>query len=244
MSARHILLDSPALGRRAHVWCFGEVGRPVIVFPSNAGVAHEWRESGMVDALSPWLRAHRIKLYCPESNISQTLTGRGPLGPRMERHRAYERFVLDTLVPFVRADCRSPRERMVATGCSMGALYSALFALKFPEEFRGALCMSGRYRGSEIFHGAYDEDAYYNDPLAFVPNLRGEALERVRSQTHLTLVVGRGAFEGRCLPETVELGKWLEKKHVPSHLAVWGEDSKHQYGWWQKQVRHYLPQLV
>ena len=244
MSARHILLDSPALGRRAHVWCFGVVGQPVIVFPSNAGVAHEWRESGMVDALGPLLAAGRIKLYCPESNISQTFSCEGPLGERMHRHHLYERFVLETLVPFVRADTRQAHVRMVATGCSMGALLSSLFALKFPEVFKGALCMSGRYRGSGFIRGGASEATYFNDPLAFVPNLSGHELERVRRQTHLTLVVGRGPFENRCIPETIELGAWLQKKRVPHHLGVWGHDSRHDYTWWRKQVRHYLGQLV
>ena len=244
MSARHVLLESPALGRRVHTWCFGEVGRPVIVFPSNAGVAHEWKESGMVEALGPWLATGRIKLYCPESNISQTFSSDGPLDVRMHRHQAYEQFVLETLVPFIREDCRNPRARVLATGCSMGAMYSALFALKFPEVFHGALCMSGRYRGASYVRGGYGEEVYFNDPLAFVPGLEGAALERVRRNTHLTLVVGQGAFEGSCLPETVELGRWLERKGIPSHLAVWGEDSKHQYEWWRRQVRHYLPQVA
>lgn len=244
MSSRHILLESPALGRRSHVWCFGEVGRPVIVFPSNAGIAHEWRETGMVDALGPLLAAGRIKLYCPESNVSQSFSGEGPLSHRMARHQQYERFVLETLVPFIREDCRSPDARMLAAGCSMGALYASLFALKFPETFRGALCLSGRYSGANFLRGSYSEEAYFNDPLAFVPNLEGAALERVRRQTHLTLVVGRGAFEGSCLPETVALGQWLQRKGVPSHLGVWGQDSRHDYTWWRRQVAHYLPQLA
>ena len=46
MSARHHLLDSPDLRRRIHLWTFGEMGRPLIVFPSNAGVAHEWKKAG------------------------------------------------------------------------------------------------------------------------------------------------------------------------------------------------------
>jgi esterase/lipase superfamily enzyme len=167
MSARHVLLENSTFGRRAHVWCFGEVGRPVIVFPSNAGIAHEWQQTGMVDALGPLLAAGRIKLYCPESNVSQTFSGDGPLEARMEGHRQYERFVLETLVPFIREDCRSPEVRMLATGCSMGALYSALFALKFPEVFRGALCLSGRYRGTQFTDG-YSDELYFNDPLAFV----------------------------------------------------------------------------
>ncbi|MFZ5443039.1 MAG: alpha/beta hydrolase-fold protein [Myxococcota bacterium] len=244
MSSRHVLLESPAFGRRAHVWCFGEVGRPVIVFPSNAGIAHEWQQTGMVDALGPLLAAGRIKLYCPESNVSQSFSGEGPLAARMERHRQYERFVLETLVPFIREDCRSPDARMFATGCSMGALYASLFALKFPEVFRGALCLSGRYRGANFTHGGYSDELYFNDPLAFVPNLEGRELERVRRQTHLTLVVGRGAHEGGCLPETLELGRWLHRKGVPSHLGVWGHDSRHDYTWWRRQAAHYLPQLA
>ena len=244
MSSRHLLLDSPALGRRAHVWCFGDVGRPVVVFPSNAGVAHEWQQSGMVEALGPLLAAGRIKLYCPESNISQTFSGPGSLDARMAGHQLYERFILDTLVPFIREDCRSPSARMVATGCSMGALYSSLFALKFPEVFESALCLSGRYRGERFVRGGYSESLYFNDPLAFVPNLEGEALERVRRNTHVTLVVGRGPFENSCLPETVALGGWLRRKGIPSHLGVWGQDSRHDYTWWRRQVAHYLPQVA
>ena len=244
MSSRHVLLDSPALGRRAHVWCFGDVGTPVIVFPSNAGVAHEWQQSGMVDALGRHLARGGMKLYCPESNISVSFSGEGPLCARMERHRQYEHFILETLVPFIREDCRAPQARMVATGCSMGAMYSALFALKFPEVFKSALCMSGRYRGaSYIKGGGYSDELYFNDPLAFVPNLEGAALERVRRQTHLTLVVGRGPFENNCIPETIELGSWLHKKGIPNHLALWGHDSRHDYTWWRRQAAHYLPQL-
>ena len=244
MSSRHVLLDSPALGRRAHIWCFGDVGTPVVVFPSNAGVAHEWQQSGMIDALGPLFAAGRIKLYCPESNISQTFSGEGSLDARMEGHQRYERFVLDTLVPFIRKDCRSPDARLLATGCSMGALFSSLFALKVPEVFSGALCMSGRYRGTRIISDQWSESLYFNDPLAFVPNLEGAALERVRQQTHLTLVVGQGPFENSCIPETLELGGWLQRKGIPSHVGLWGHDSRHDYNWWQRQASHYLRQLV
>lgn len=244
MSSRHVLLDSPALGRRAHVWCFGDVGTPVVVFPSNAGVAHEWQQSGMVDALGPLFAAGRIKLYCPESNISQTFSGEGSLDARMQGHQRYEHFILETLVPFIREDCRSPDARLLATGCSMGALFSSLFALKFPEVFSGALCLSGRYRGTRIISDQWSESLYFNDPLAFVPNLEGQALERVRRQTHLTLVVGQGPFENSCIPETLELGGWLKRKGIPSHVGLWGHDSRHDYSWWRRQASHYLRQLV
>lgn len=243
MSARHILLDSPALGRKAHLWCFGEVGQPLIVFPSNAGVAHEWEKGGMIEALSPLLRDGRIKIYCPESNVSRSFSGEGSLAERMAHHRAYERFVIDTLVPFIRRDCGTPDARMMASGCSMGAFYSTIFTLKHPETFRGALCLSGRYRAASFGRGDYNDDLYFNDPLAFVPNLSGQELQRVRCQVHLTLVVGRGRFEEGCIPETLEMGGALRDKGIPHHLAVWGHDSRHDYPWWRRQVLHYARQL-
>lgn len=243
MSSQHRLLDSPALGRRVHMWTFGEVGMPLVVFPSNAGVAHEWKNGGMIDALAPLLAAGRMKIYCPETNVSKSFSGHGSLASRMAQHHAYERFVLDTLVPFIRHDCRTPDAKMVATGCSVGALYASLFVLKHPETFHRALCLSGTYRTSKFFDGASNSDLYLNDPLAFLPNLHGEALQRVRSQVHVTAVVGRGAHEHGCIPETRAFGRLLQEKHIPNHVAFWGEDSSHTYPWWQKQARHYLSQM-
>lgn len=242
MTARHLLLDSPALGRRVHLWAFGEMGRPLIVFPSNAGVAHEWQKGGMIEALSPLLAAGRIKVYCPETNVSQTYSGEGSVEARMAHHKAYERFVLKTLVPFIRRDCQSPDATMTATGCSMGAFYASLFTLKHPEVFERALCLSGRYRASSMFDRS-NEDLYFNDPLAFLPNLSGPSLDRVRRRAHLTVVVGRGAHEAGCIRETAEFGGWLKHKGIPHHLAFWGEDSRHDYTWWRRQARHYLGQL-
>jgi esterase/lipase superfamily enzyme len=243
MNARHVLLESPALGRRAHVWCFGQIGMPLVVFPSNAGVAHEWQQSGMIEALGPLMAQGRMKIYCPETNVSRTFSGEGSLEERLAHHQAYERFVMETLVPFIQEDCKSRELPLVATGCSVGALYASLFVLKHPETFTRALCLSGRYRASKFFGFPDHPDVYFNDPLAFVPNLGGAALERVRRNAHLTVVVGRGAHEHGCIPETAELGHWLKNKSIPHHLAFWGEDSAHTYPWWQKQAYHYLRQI-
>jgi esterase/lipase superfamily enzyme len=243
MSARHWLLENSDLGRRVHMWTFGEMGRPLVVFPSNAGVAHEWRHGGMIDALGPLLAAGRVKIYCPETNVSKSFSGSGSVDHRMAQHRAYERFVVNTLVPFIREDCKMPRVRMVAAGCSVGALYSSIFTLKYPEVFKQALCLSGKYRTSSFFDGESNEDLYLSDPFAFLPNLHGNGLDRVRRHAHLTLVVGRAPNEGGCLPETVHFGSLLEQKGIPHHVALWGTDASHSYPWWQKQALHYLSQM-
>ena len=139
MRRDHYQLDSPPLGRRIHLWVYGHFGQPIVVFPSAAGFAHEWEAQGMVASLAPLLDGGRIKLYCPESNVSEAWT-RQDADPawRIQRHLAYERFVLETLVPAVRADCRSETLPLATAGCSFGGFYAANFALKQPETFRWA----------------------------------------------------------------------------------------------------------
>ncbi len=235
MNARHLMLPSPAMGRDVHVWCYGWWGSPVVIFPSAAGFAHEWDAQGMLEVLSPLLRSGRIKLYCPESNVSEAWTKKeGTLEHRMARHAAYERFVLDTLVPFVRADVRLSEARIAVAGCSLGATYAALMALKQPEVFDRALCMSGRYLTTVFTEGKMNAEVYFNNPLAFVPRLAGPALDRVRRNTHLTLVCGQGPYEEGCIEETIELADQLASQRVPHIRDIWGRDSRHDWDWWQK----------
>lgn len=246
MQGRHLMLDSAAMGRKVHVWAYGNYGLPVIAFPSAAGFAHEWDKQGMVAVLEPLLQRGRIKLYCPESNVSEAWTRKeSPLGERMQKHLAYERFVLDTLVPFVRQDCRWADAPIAATGCSLGAMYAVNFALKHPEVFRRALGMSGRYLATALTDGQVNGDVYFSSPLHYVPGLQGEALGRVQRATNITLVCGQGPYEEGCIEETIALGQLLDRKGIPNLTDIWGKDSKHDWPWWKEQLsRHAVRALA
>lgn len=240
MGGSHEMIPSQAMGRRMHLWRFGHWGTPVLVFPSAAGMAHEWQAQGMVDTLGDLLGAGRIKLYCTESNVAEAFTRReGHPSSRIERHLAFERYVMGELVPWIRADCRSESIRLAAAGCSLGAYYAATFTLKHPETFGYALCMSGRYEIRHFIDGYDAPDVYFNNPLAFVPNLEGAELERVR-RTRLTLVCGQGRWEDGCIEETHALGDLLRSKGVPSVKDVWGHDVDHGWDWWRRQARYHL----
>lgn len=238
--AGHLMLPSKAMGRDVHVWTYGHFGAPVIVFPTAAGFAHEWHAQGMVESLAHLIGSGRIKLYCPESNVSEAWT-RKEQAPawRIQRHLAYERFVIETLVPFVREDCRSDAIPLATAGASLGGMYAATFALKHPETFRYALCMSGRYEARNFTNGFDSADVYHNNPLAFAPNLGGAALERVRN-TFVTLVCGRGRWEEGCIEETIALGEVLRRKEIPSETDLWGTDVDHDWTWWRRQVVYHL----
>jgi esterase/lipase superfamily enzyme len=233
------------MGRDVHLWSFGWWGQPVLVFPTAAGFAHEWQKEGMVEVLAPLLAAGKIKLFCPESNVSEAWT-RKEADPawRMQRHAVYERFIAETLVPYIRQDVRNPEARIWATGCSLGAMYAALAAFKQPEVFSEALCMSGRYLATVFTGGFMNSDVYLNSPLHFVPNLKGPALERLARKTHFTMVCGQGAYEEGCIEETIELAGLMEQKGIPCTRDIWGKDVAHHWTWWKRQAVYHFHRLL
>jgi esterase/lipase superfamily enzyme len=241
MKKRLERLHSPQLGRGISLWSFGHWGVPLVVFPTAAGFAHEWEAQGVLDVVAPWIEAGRLKLYCPESNVAEAWTRReNPAEQRIGRHLAYERFVMETLVPRIREDCGGQPLPLMTAGASLGAFYAANFALKQPETFRWALCMSGRYSMTHFTDGFANSDVYYNDPLAYLPGLSGEPLERVRRHAHLVLVCGQGQWEEGCIEETQALADLCEAKGIPHDRDIWGRDSAHQWSWWKRQTLYHL----
>ena len=241
MRKRHIMLPDPHLGRNVHLWSYGHFGPPIVVFPSAAGFAHEWDAQGMVEALAPLIMAGKLKLYCPESNVAQAWTRKDEdLSARMQHHRRYEGFVMETLLPHIRQDCGGYGGPVGAAGCSLGAMYAALFALKFPETFSRALCMSGRYLATAFTDGDLSGGAYFNSPLHFVPGLRGAPLERIKQSTNITLVCGQGKWEEGCIEETIALAELFTHKGIPHTRDIWGTDVTHNWVWWKRQAQLHL----
>ena len=241
MRKRHEMIFSPDMGRQMHVWCFGHFGLPLLVFPSAAGFAHEWDGHGMIGVLEPLINAGKIKVYCPESNVSKSWTAKNtPLDHRMQQHQLYEAFILKTMVPWIKQDCRSEDIPISVAGCSLGGFFSANFALKYPHVFSWALCLSGRYQVTTFTGGQSNQEVYFNNPIAYVSNLHGKYLEHVQQHTHLVLVCGQGAFEEGCIEETIELGGILKNKGVPCEVDIWGRDSRHDWDWWRRQAHLHL----
>lgn len=237
-------VDSPELGRPIHTWRYGHYGPPVLVFPSASGMAHEWQKEGMIEALAPLLRAGRLKLYCVESNVSEAWTRKeNPIGWRMDRHARYERWVLDRMVPFIRQDCRWHDAPIVSVGASLGGTYAVNFALKHPEVFRHGIGLSGRYLTTEVAGRHASPDLYFNNPLAYMSNISGDALERVRRNTRLTIVCGRGKWEEGCIEETIALGALCDRIGVACDTDIWGTESYHDWPWWRRQLVHHFGRI-
>ncbi len=131
---------SPSLGRDMELLTFGHGGTPILAFPSSMGRYFEWEDFGMVEALTPQLENGHNQLICVDSVDAESFYNKD-VDPytRIQRHRQYERYVLDEVVPSIHA-----RHGFIITaGASFGAYHALNFVLKQPWHFGKLIAMSG-----------------------------------------------------------------------------------------------------
>ena len=103
VNRREVSIHAPAIGADGTVLAYGHWGRPVLAFPSEQGPAWQYEERGMVAALDELLDAGRIKLYCVSSFDSESWHAQHlPMEQRAIRHGAYEDWIVNQVVPFIR----------------------------------------------------------------------------------------------------------------------------------------------
>ena len=206
----------------------------------------EFADNGMVAALDPFIEAGRVKLYCVDSFDGGTWSDHGlPLEERARKHAAYESWVVDAVVPHIRADSGDEAEIM-ATGCSMGAYHALNFAFKRADLFPLALCFSGNYDPvTWRSWGDRGDAVYFNNPTEYVANLHGDHLDWLRSRLSLVLVCGQGQWEDTtgALDSTRRMAAILAGKHLRHELDLWGHDVPHDWPSWRAQLLHHLPRF-
>jgi esterase/lipase superfamily enzyme len=228
------------------VLAYGHWGRPLLVFPAQEGRRYEWEERGMIDAVAGLIDAGRVKVYCVDSwDAGSWHDDWLPLEERARRHEAYERWLLEHVVPLIHADSGGFQE-IAATGVSFGAYHAANLALRRADLFPLALCLSGVYDLNAIGWGERGDAVYFHNPMAYVAHLAGDHLDWLRSRVDLVLVVGRGTWEDStgALEQTHRFAALLAQKGIPHELDVWGEDAPHDWPAWRAQIAHHLPRFA
>lgn len=226
---------------------YGHDGRPVLVFPSEAGSAWDYEDNGMVGAVADLLDAGRVRLYCADSLDAFTWSDKGaPTEERALRHGAYTAWVLEQVVPAVHADLGGPAE-IITTGCSMGAYHALQLGLQRADLFPLVIGLSGNYDPASMHPWGERGDAtYFANPADYLGNLHGDHLEWLRSRLSVLLVVGQGAWEThptRALPSTRQTASALQDKGIRCELDLWGQDVSHDWHWWRVQIAHHLPRF-
>jgi len=234
---------SARVGREVSVRRWGEVGTPVLFFPTAAADAEECERFHMVDALAELLGAGRIKLYSVDSVAGKAwLTEDNDTREAARMQDAFDAFCVEELVPAIRADCNGPEIELIAAGPSIGAFNALAVLCRHPGLFRSAICMSGTYDLSKFLEGPVTEEYARSSPLHFVPQLpEGEHLERLR-QRFVLLAHGEGRFEE---PEqSWRVADALGARGIPNRVDAWGPDYHHDWPTWREMLPKYLEEVL
>jgi esterase/lipase superfamily enzyme len=226
------------LGRDMEMLVFGHDGLPAIVFPTSQGRFYEFEDRGMVDAVRDKIEAGKLQLFCVDSVDAESWYNRGVGADwRVARHIQYENYVLRDVVPLVRQ--LNHRPHLASVGCSFGGYHAVNIAFRHSYLFTGCLSMSGAFDLKDLgfLHGFYNDDLYFNLPLDYLPNLHdGSVLEQMR---HNTYVLATGMHD-QCWNDNERLAAVMRNKGIPVRLDVWGDNTGHDWPWWQRMAQVYL----
>lgn len=232
---------SPHLDRDMELLVFGHAGAKVLVFPTRTARFHEYENLRIVDALRAKIEAGEMQLFCVDS-IDQESFYAFPALPenRIRRHMAYERYIVDEVIPFMNA--KNDNAFTISHGCSMGAYHAANIAFRHPHLFQKLAAFSGRYDPTleveffrDLLDGHRDEDVFAHTPVAYLPHVEGEQLEALR-RMEIVLVIGR---EDPFLENNHLVSDILSRKDVRHTLVEWDERAHKGY-YWRRMAPQYL----
>jgi esterase/lipase superfamily enzyme len=235
---------SDSLGQDMEVNVYGYYGKPVLVFPAQAGRFYDFENFGMVSAIASFIEAGQIKLFTVDSIDSQSWANNGAHpADRARRHQDYDRYIVEEVVPFMRKHSGDTGAKFISTGVSMGAYHATNFFFRHPDIFDTVIAISGLFQLNHFIGDYMDENVYFNTPLAYLPNLNDPwHLDQYR-QSRIIVCTGQGAWEDEMLADTHELERILEQKDIPHWIDIWGGDVNHDWPWWHKMLPYFLEKL-
>lgn len=248
MEQRSVRLAVPGHDADLEVVRYGHWGRPVLLFPSEAGTARDAERLGMLDAVRWLVDEGRVSLFCVDSLDGWSWSDTSvPTEERARRAQAYSAWLSEAVLPWVLGEVGGSGE-VLAVGTSLGAYHAVHLALTRADVVPVAIGLSGSYDPSAWNGwGELGDATFFANPSAYVATMEGDHLDWVRSRVSLLLVVGQGPFEvspTMALPSTRAFAELLSRKGIRHELDVWGHDSAHDWPWWHRQLAHHLPRFV
>jgi esterase/lipase superfamily enzyme len=230
------------IGHDMEMRVYGHYGRPLLVFPCAGGRHNEFEDFGMLDIVRPWVEAGQLKIFCIDSIDNESLLRKdGNMGDNVYRHEAFDKYVVQEVVPFIREHCHG-NWKIALTGNSMGAYHSVNFLLRHPDVFDACIALAGVYSLKQVLGDYWDQNVYYNSPVDYLPNLNdGWFVDQIR-QANIIICTGQGPWE---YPEdTWALKGIFEEKRIPATVDLWGHDVDHDWPWWKIMLPNFLPRIL
>lgn len=245
MKREYIAQYSQCLSRELHLLAYGWTGVPVLAFPCQDGMCNNWESFQMPDTLADFIDSGRIQLFCVDTVDAESWSDKGgDKGRRAWVQEQYYHYIVDEAVPLIRR-INGTGALPIAAGCSLGATHAAIVFFRRPDLFGGVLAQSGCYHAPYFWDGWCDATLYDNSPLDFLANMpAGHPYISLYNRRGIVLCVGQGRWEGECLRTTRAMGELLPAKGINAWVDLWGYDVDHDWPWWKKQIRYFLPYLL
>lgn len=221
---------------------WGEVGSPVLVFPTAGGDAEEIERMGLVAALGPLLAAGRIKVYSIDSIAGRAWLDRNDPRRCMWLQNQFDAMVYREIVPAIRADCESDDIEIVTAGASIGAFNALASLCRHPDVFRSGIGMSGTYDLSAWLGGHWSDDFYFSSPVHWLPHHPEDDSLGLLRQRFAVLAAGRGRWEDP--GETWKMAHTLGAQGVPNRVDLWSDTHDHDWPTWREMLPLYLADLA
>ena len=230
------------LNRDMHILVHGDRGLPVLVFPTQDSMCTNFEDFGMIDTLWDYIESGQIQLFTVDTVDKESWSDDwGNAEHRSQMQENYYHYIVDEAVPFLHAYSQSDRLPL-AVGCSLGATHASIVALRRPDLFAGCIAMSGIYDATYFTGGWMDGRWYDNSPVHFLQNMPlDHPYIHEYSQRSLIFCVGQGAWEDEGIRTLREMERIFREKGIEAWTDFWGYDVNHDWDWWQKQIRYFLP---
>ena len=230
---------SPSLNKNMEIAVYGNFGFALLLLPTAGADYLEYERFLMIDALSHHINSGKVKVFSINSINAESWLNKN-MHPRHKaiRHTQFNSYVYHEVAPFIKS-MTSPQTPIITTGASLGALHSANLYFKRPDLLDGVIAMSGVYDLQTYTDGYYDEDVYFNSPIAYMPNLNDDYfLPMLQRSHHIHILTGSGAYEN---PEASRrFSEVLHSKGIPHELDIWGADMPHDWPTWRAMLPYYL----
>ena len=234
---------SASLGKDMNIMVYGHGGVPVLGFPTQDSMCQNYEDFGLIDHIGDFIENRLAQFFVVDTVDAESWSCKnGDPVWRAARQEQYFRYITDEALPLI----RSRNDRLPAvTGLSMGADHAAITFLRRPDLFRGMLALSGVYDADYFFDGFMNDVLYENSPERFLPNMPSDhPYIPLYNQKKLIFCVGQGAWEEDGVRTLRNLDGIFREKGIHAWCDYWGFDVNHDWPWWFKQMRYFLPHLL
>ena len=236
---------SSYLNREMEFKVYGHGGKSVLFIPCQGGRFFDFENFKMLDAWADWIESGQCRVFSVDCIDNEAWAAQGADNRwRIENHERWYNYVVNELVPTIHyIACNG--DPIMTFGCSMGAMHAANLYYRRPDLFDSCFAISGLY-DNKLFFGDYCDDLVYNNcPCLYLQNMPQDHwyMDLYRSQKSL-VVCGQGAWEEPLLESTRWLDTVCRSKGIPTRFEYWGYDVNHDWPWWFKMVKTYLPWLL